>query len=100
MSKDIPLVAIEGDDLVIRVSLDALVFATEHGPALEAWSNEHTRFRSVKVTDPKTWQKSVLGALRREAENGDTPVHLLLDNAVRYAAEQGEEGVEIEGVSN
>ena len=93
---DTPLVAIEGDDLVIRVSLDALVFATENGPALEAWNDQHSRFRTVKVTDPHTWQKSVLRALQKEAENGDTPVHRLLDGAVSYAAEQGEEGIEIE----
>ena len=90
------LIAIEGDEIVIRVSMDALVFATEHGPALEAWSDEHSRFRGVKVTDPRKWLVSVFRALRREAENGDTPVHLMLDAALRYAAEQGEEGIEIE----
>lgn len=96
---DVPpdLVSIEGDSIVIRITPEALTFATEHGPALEAWDDENGAFRKVTVTDRAAWRDGVLRALRREAENGDTPVHLMLDAAVRCAYEQGEEGVHVDG---
>lgn len=91
------LVTVEGDDIVIRVSLDALVFATERG-CLCTFSKLKNDFRTVKVHDPVQWRDAIVRALRREQENGDTPVHLMLDDALRYAADQGEEGVSIEGI--
>lgn len=91
------LVTIEGDAIVIRVSLDALVFATEHG-CLCTFSKLKNDFRTVKVHDPARWRDAIVRALRREKENGDTPVHLMLDAALEYAADQGEEGISIEGI--
>lgn len=91
------LVAIEGDDVVIRVSLDALVFASEHG-CLTTFSETKNDFRTVKVTDPTAWRDAFVRALRREQENGDTPVHRMLDEALEHAVEQGEDGISIEGI--
>ncbi|HEY4153529.1 MAG TPA: hypothetical protein VGM38_09430 [Pseudolysinimonas sp.] len=91
------LVRIEGDDIVIRISLDALVFATEQG-CLCTFSKLKNDFRTVHVHDPAQWRDAIVRALRREKENGDTPVHLMLDDALEYAADQGEEGVSIEGI--
>lgn len=91
------LVRIEGEDIVIRVSLDALVFATEHG-CLCTFSQIKNDFRMVKVHDPVQWRDAIVRTLRREKENGDTPVHLMLDEALEYAASQGEEGISIEGI--
>jgi hypothetical protein len=88
------LVAIEGDDIVIRITAAALTFGTEHCPLLE--TQQRDSFRRVRVTDLAAWRAAVVRALRRESENGDTPVHLLLDNAVFYAAEHGEEGISID----
>jgi len=97
-TKPLPeLVTIEGDDIVIRVTPTALKFATERGPALELWDDEAGRFRKVEVTDLPAWRRGVLRALRDEEENGDTPVHLLLDAALRHALEHGEPGISIEG---
>ena len=92
-----PIISLDGDDIVIRVSLPALVFATEHG-CLCTFSTTKNDFRTVKVTDPVAWRDSILRVLRREKENGDTPVHLLLDAALEHAADQGEEGISIEEI--
>lgn len=90
------LVQIEGDDIVIRVSLAALIFASEHG-CLCTFSQLKSDFVKVKIIDPVQWRGAIVRALRREQENGDTPVHLMLDDALKYAVDQGEEGIEIEG---
>lgn len=91
------LVHLEGDDIVIRITPAALKFASENG-VLCTFSTYTNAFRRVTVTDLAVWRGAVVRALRREEENGDTPVHLLLDTALEYAAEQGEEGIEIEGL--
>ena len=91
------LVAIEGEDIVIRITPDALRFATEHG-CLCTFSMEKNDFREVKVTDLAAWRDAIVRTLRREKDNGDTPVHLMLDAALEYAADQGEEGISIEGI--
>ena len=91
------LVTLEGDDIVIRITPDALRFASEHG-VLATFSNLKNDFRTVKVHDPVAWRDAIVRALRREKENGDTPVHLMLDDALEYAAGQGEEGISIERI--
>lgn len=91
------LVSIEGGDIVVRVTLDALVFASENG-VLATFSKLKNGFRTVKVHDPVQWRDAIVRALRREKENGDTPVHLMLDDALEYAVDQGEEGISIEGI--
>lgn len=91
------LVGLEGDDIVIRITPDALRFASENG-VLSTFFVEKNDFRKVKITDLVVWRKEILEALRREFENGDTPVHLMLDGCLEYAVEQGGNGIWIEGV--
>ena len=97
MTEPTKLVNVEGEDIVIRISSKALVYATEHG-CLCTFSNLKNDFRTVKVHDPAAWRDAVVRALCREKENGDTPVHMMLDDALEYAADQGEEGISIEGI--
>jgi hypothetical protein len=55
----------------------------------------------VQILQPPSkalWRDAIVRALRREEENGDTPVHLLLDAALEHAADQGEEGISIEEI--
>lgn len=92
------LVHLEGDDIVIRITPDALTFATEHG-CLCTFSVEKNDFRGVQITSLPRWREAIVRALTREEENGDTPVHLLLDAALEYALEQGEGGVWVEGIT-
>jgi hypothetical protein len=91
------LVTIENGAIVIRIDMDALVHATEQG-VLATFSKLKNDFRKVSVFDKEAWQKEVLLALLREAENGDTPVHIMLDDCLRWAVEQGPEGISIEGI--
>jgi hypothetical protein len=93
------LVNIEGDDIVIRITPDALTHATEHG-VLCTFIPQTGSFRAAQITDIVKWRDGVLRALRREEENGDTPVHLMLDACLEHALEQGEEGVWIEGITD
>jgi hypothetical protein len=91
------LVHLEGEDIVIRITPAALRFASENG-VLASFSKLKNDFRKVSVFDIVAWRKEVLTALQREAENGDTPVHLMLDDALQWAVEQGPEGISIEGI--
>ena len=92
------LVSIEGEDIVIRITPDALKFATEHG-CLCTFIPQTGNFRCAQITDLVRWRDAVLRALKREQENGDTPVHLMLDACLEHALEQGEEGVWVEGIT-
>lgn len=93
------LVVIEGDDIVIRITPAALTHATEHG-VLCTFVPQTGGFRAAQITDFPKWRDAVVRALLREQENGDTPVHLMLDGALEYALEQGEEGVWVEGITD
>lgn len=93
----VELVRVEGDDIVIRITPDVLTHATEHG-VLCTFIPQTGNFRATQITDLPKWRDAVVRALRREQENGDTPVHLMLDEALEYAADQGEEGISIEGI--
>lgn len=102
MSGDIPqtteLVSLEGHDVVIRITPEALTHATEHG-VLCTFIPQTGNFRAAQITDMAKWRDAVLRALRRESENGDTPVHIMLDACLEHALEQGEEGVWVEGIT-
>lgn len=91
------LVAIEDGAIVIRVTADALKFATEHG-CLCTFNPRTNLFRGVAVTDLEKWRAAIVRALRREDSTGGTPVNKMLDEALEWAVEQGEEGVSIEGI--
>ncbi len=82
------LAKIEGDELVIRLPIDALVTATEACPAFEPIEDS-----APKVTDPREWMKAVVDELNHEEEDGTTLVHLMLDEAFEKAADQGAEGI-------
>ena len=91
------LVQIDGSDIVIRITPEMLRHATEQG-VLSTFSVQKNDFRLVEVMDMEKWRRAIFHALCREQENGDTPVHLMLDECLEWACEQGEEGVRVEGV--
>lgn len=93
------LVQIDGEDIVIRITPGALTHATEHG-CLCTFVPKTGNFRAAQITDIAKWRDAVARALRREQENGDTPVHLMLDACLKHALEQGEEGVWVEGITD
>lgn len=84
------LARIEGDDVVIRVPIAAL--AEEHVIPSDLLDSE---FRpKVRVTDAAAFAADFVHALNAEAENGDTMVHRLLDQAFTLAVGEGSEAVD------
>jgi len=99
MSRDQPLIAeIKDDQLQIRVGLDTLKFAAERSPNDSlCWYDDKTgEYVSHKVIDTDEFGEDVRQALLKEAEDGTTPLHLLLDAACVDAIENGSEAVEEE----
>lgn len=85
----VPLVKIEGDEIVIRVPIDATPFAAGYA-MLRAWGQEYP------VTDARVFAAELVRELRKEEEDGTTLVHTMLDKAVLNAVENGAEGVSLE----
>jgi len=81
------LVAIEGDQIVIRVPIDALPEAC--AIAWDSSLGEH----GITISDLPVFAKEFVRELRREEENGDTLVHKMLDRAAYMAANNGAEGL-------
>ena len=91
------LVSLEGDDIVIRITPVGLQTVTEQGVLSTFWVEKNS-FRRVEVTNMEKWRRAFFRALVREREDGATPVMLMLDECLKWAAEQGEEGIKIEGI--
>ena len=94
------LAKIEGDELVIRLPMEVLITATTHCDDLATYDEEKGDYRKVEVTDPQAWMKAVVTELNSESEDGTTPVHIMFDKAFSEAAEQGAEGLRIEGIDD
>jgi len=80
---------IEGDTIVIRVSIANLPVALKGAFALGKIPGP--RF---KVTDREEWAKAVVHYLNEEDEEGTNRIHVAFDSAFAEALEQGAEGVE------
>jgi hypothetical protein len=84
------LVAIEADQIVIRVPILAVPHAA--GVAFDNAYGEH----NYKVTDAAVFAGELVTELGREEEDGTTLIHLMLDKAVTRALENGAQGVDEE----
>ena len=90
--RDTPLqVNIENDQLVIRIGIDVLADATQRH---SEWMDDDDN-SLLTVTDNGVFARSVAAALRHEEEDGTTPIDVMLDDAITYVVEQGEEGVDL-----
>jgi len=83
------LIEIVGDEIIIRVPVDALPDASSI-----AWDRRSTR--KIVVTDIWAFAAELVRELRQERENGDTLVTNMLDGAVTKAIENGDLGFEFE----
>lgn len=86
-----PLVAIEGDEIVVRVKIDAIPGALQFGIESGAISEG---FEGFVVTDAPAFAKGMVRAMLEEEEDGATDIHWLLDTAMTRAIENGAEGCE------
>lgn len=84
-------VAIEGENLVIRIGLECLAFGAENCPDPFFWDEQGRR--RVKIFDRAVWAKEMLRQLCHEEEDGTTPVDTLLDDMAMKAIEDGAQGV-------
>ena len=89
---------IENNELVIRISLEVLICATEYCPLLTTWSDTKNDFVKVKVTDKIKWAKEVIDKLKEESEDGTILVYTMFDKAFKSAVENGAKGIEIEEI--
>lgn len=81
-------IQIEEDELVIRVGVDTLALAASHSPYFfnpdEPYLEEY-----MGIDNPYILMEDVIRELNKEKEDGTTPVHLLLDDAIYSAYEDG-----------
>jgi hypothetical protein len=90
MSKKQPLkVEVVRGRLVISVGIDTFAFAAEN--CFHFFDGDK---QTVKVTDQQAFAEAVARELQKEAEDGTTPLHLMLDQAFVNAVEDGCDGVE------
>lgn len=81
---------IDGGVLCISIGVNTLKFAAEnHEDFFDGDKN------TLEVTDAALFAKEVLREIDREAEDGTTPVHLMLDRAIFEAVENGPEGARL-----
>jgi hypothetical protein len=92
----------DGDDLVLRVTLDSLASATELSPAFQdiVFDEKAGDFRKITVTDKAAWAKAVLTEVHNEAEDGTTLIHRMFDKAFSKALDQGASGITIPGITD
>ncbi len=89
MAADQPLRAsLEGDELVIRIGTATLSHAAEHCPQLVPQPGKSDP-PYCKVDDPEMLVRDVCRELQREEEDGTTPLHDLLDEAIAAAFDDG-----------
>lgn len=90
-------IGVEGEELVIRIGIDTLVFAFETGEENQPFDDKANDFRrAFKVTDKYKFAKGVATGLCDEAEDGSTPLTNVLDAAYIHAVESAD-GVDKDG---
>lgn len=85
---------VEGDELVIRIGVDTLLLATQHCPLL---TDDETYKPLFSITNADQLAADVARELNEEEEDGTTPLHRVLDQAMFDAMEKGSEAFEIGG---
>lgn len=81
--------------LTIEIGVDTLKFAAERHEAF--WQPQTDKFALV-VANAARFAKDVRNELEQEAEDGSTPIHRLLDQAVEEAANNGSEGLDYDAM--
>lgn len=79
--------------LVISLSIETLAHAARNS---EFFFNCAENGIKLTITDEAAFAESVARGLNREEEDGSTPIIRMLDEAVEWVSEQGEEGIEEE----
>lgn len=86
--------SVENDELVIRIGLNTLKCASENCPGFFDY-HSHKNPPYIQVVDIKELALGVCEALNHEEEDGTTPIHILLDEAIIHSYHQGSLGFEV-----
>lgn len=90
-------IELDGDELVIRIGVDTLVFCFETGEDNQPYDEQAKDFRrAFKVTDKHRFAIGVGNALCNEEEDGSTPLTKVLDESFIDAVEN-DMGVDEDG---
>ena len=82
---------IENGNLLISISIDTLVNASNYSQYFFDCKEDGI---NLVISDKDKFAKSVANALNLEEEDGGTPITRMLDEAIIWVSEQGEEGIE------
>lgn len=88
--------AVEGKQLVIRIGIDTLKFATEHCPLFYDGTVENADPPYVKVVNKRELANDVKRELFHEREDGSSPISDLFDKVTQAAYEDGSEAFDYE----
>jgi hypothetical protein len=81
---------VEGDELVIRIGIDTLAFASENNDDWHEWDSRTHQFIPLwKVVANKGWAEDVAHEMLREEEDGSSPLTNFLDKMSGKALDQG-----------
>jgi hypothetical protein len=96
MPKTTPLrIAVEGDELVIRIGVDTLKTAAEGSEHFDYYSVHDNRYGlRWRVNDSDLWARDVAREIVDEGENGSTLVTRMLDTAFQWTLENGSDAVD------
>jgi hypothetical protein len=97
--REAPLtVTLQDERVVIAVGIDTLAHCWMTGPERDRlrWDDLTNDYdpNIARIVEPQTFAEDVVRELKREQEDGTTPVHLLFDKAMLEAVEQGSLGVD------
>ncbi len=90
---------VDGNQVVFRIGINTLVWAAEHCPKLHD-GERHSEPPYIKVVDALSLAGDVVAEVNREEEDGSTPLHLMLDNAIFNACENGSIGFDYEALAS
>lgn len=88
----LPTVAVEGDELVIRITLDTLCHAVTMA---DNWPTTDDGQSAATIVDRDLFVKEFIVELERDNEQGATPLHLLFDDMALELIERGTESIEL-----
>lgn len=78
---------------MIRVGVNTIAFVSENSSKFMDFNEKTGEYENrFRVADTSELARDVVRALNKEQEDGTTPVHLLLDDAIEEAFEQGSLG--------
>lgn len=90
---------IEGDEIVIRVKIDCLQNAWEHGPFVESnYDPEDENAKPPVITDCEIFAQELVNELNFEDESGTNSIMAMLDRAMEQAIGNGADGVDTKNI--